>query len=1484
MGETAFNVGIGTYLDVDQLKQQVNNVTSSLGKIQPIKIDAQFANVDTGKAQEYLSSIQQEATAIESVIVKQRTLKNVAGDTLTGLTQMTIKYKDENGNLLTVVKELESAVSKIPKGFKVDEQIAGNVKLGASVREISKLYQQRLKEVDKMLERGKSYATKSENWDKNKKQRMQQLNAILKQQAQTYKDILNTSSMEGAEEAQANLQRTSDSIKQLVDSANVGAGAFSNFASHVRNAIKQTIAYTFSIGLMHNAQRFLNDGIKYAIELNRELVNIQVLQAKGAQTPEEVNALAKSFNNLAQEMGVTTLEVAKGSVEWLRQGKTITETTELLRASTMLGKLGNLSLAESTEYLTSTVNSYGLATEDVIGVVDKLIAVDNVSATSAKEMATALRYSAAAANEAGVSLEQLISYIAVVSSTTRQNAESIGQGMKTMFTRMEDIKAGAIDEDGLGINNVEIALKRVEIPLRDTSESFRDMGDVLEEVAGRWSEFTEVEQANIAKSIAGVRQRNTFVVLMQNMNDALDLQTEQFISTGLAADRYRIYLEGVEAAQNKLKASIEGLWQDAIKSGLITSLIDTVTWIVKLIDAIGGLNTVLPVTIALYLKLNKLLIAKDIAKMFSVFDLGTTAAAGLNMALGNTATAAKITAAGLASATAAVGSFIAVATGVGIAIVALAALDKYIKEGSERRKKAWEEEITAVKEARDNYKRLGDSKEHIKKLWEEFEELRDKQGKTAEELEKLIDLQNRLNDISMGTILGDYDEKMNYIIDENANLEQTNELLDGQLDILKEIAVEKAKASVYGYQQVAEDKAKKFALNEKIADSGGEWQFGEQISEFDKLRAQTDANYRRERAAQAKIDNAQIILEQKQHVRNVLDIYKTLEDQADKASFIGGLDPAGVSAVMAHEELAEAQAILEKEHPELIIPVKLEDEDLIKQVEQVMSTINAVDDAIEKLRSGEGGSKEIGILKEAGIEEWDIVGNKIIVATDAYQKFLDEQTNSLDSYYELSAAGKGYWDETKENLERSVEGIRLTESQYQSVGQTMAQTIYDAAVFSGASLTDTAGNALTSAKQVGQAIATHSISIQELIVQAGSKSLEVLNLLGSAGAGLAAKAAGLSNYSPTMPTFGGGGGGSADNPEKDRLEAEIKYYEKKKKAYDDQLKAYNKYIDAQIESLKLQKEEADFNDELAKKNKSLAKLKTEITILALDDSEEAKAKRLGLEEDAANLEEEITEDKEDRKYNLQVDALEKMREKFEASIEKQKDGIDSVIDKLKDEISTIKSLASGGGTGSYRTLANVAGAANDTIGAKVDEVIAKLENQEGELGKLEGAMRRVTNEWIIQGNSVDNALLKAVNYYNYLMNMSNIRLPAITRGERNEAKAITEFHEGGIVNGGAFSTGMKSNEIMARLLDGEVVANEKQMDNFVKKILPRFISYPNAAPTNITSGDTTFNMDINVEGSLDKTVIPVLKDEVADAVLELMEKRGIRRNAGSFSI
>lgn len=139
--------------------------------------------------------------------------------------------------------------------------------------------------------------------------------------------------------------------------------------------------------------------------------------------------------------------------------------------------------------------------------------------------------------------------------------------------------------------------QNIEILDRQTGE-FRSFEEVLNQLWPVWDKLNAVEQANISKALAGTRQRENLLILLNNQATYQKLVNAEVASGGLALDRYGIYLESIEAKTNKLKATSEGMWQDFITSDEIIRVIDLGIAILNLIDSIGGLQTILPIVIA----------------------------------------------------------------------------------------------------------------------------------------------------------------------------------------------------------------------------------------------------------------------------------------------------------------------------------------------------------------------------------------------------------------------------------------------------------------------------------------------------------------------------------------------------------------------------------------------------------------------------------------------------------------------------------------------------------------------------------------------------------------------------------------------------------------------------------------------------------------------------------------------------------------------
>lgn len=416
------------------------------------------------------------------------------------------------------------------------------------------------------------------------------------------------------EKTQRELRALDDKYKQVTVSL-----------SHFIDGARSVVGNVFNYNLAWNAFQQLGQAITASVQKVRELDNAMTqIRLVTGETNVEVQKTISNYIDLAKQLGVTTQAVADGSLEWLRQGKTAEETSELLKQSTIFAKLGALEASDATEKLTAIMNSYKYSTEDAVDVVDKLVGIDLIAATSTEELSTALQRSASLAEASGVSFNKMIGLITTASETTRMSAETLGNSMRSIFARMENVKAGKdIDEFGEKINDVEKVLDRFGIKLRKTPTQFRDLEEVLDDVATKWTNLDNVEQQQIATAIAGSYQRNTFVAIMENYGKVLEYTTKATQMAGSSQQKYEAYLDSIEAKVNQLTSTWEGMVNNFNAGDAYRGVIEGATKAVELLDfLLNDLNIlktfVLPATFIVgFNKLAKVLnSAKDGIKKF----------------------------------------------------------------------------------------------------------------------------------------------------------------------------------------------------------------------------------------------------------------------------------------------------------------------------------------------------------------------------------------------------------------------------------------------------------------------------------------------------------------------------------------------------------------------------------------------------------------------------------------------------------------------------------------------------------------------------------------------------------------------------------------------------------------------------------------------------------------------------------------------------
>lgn len=168
--------------------------------------------------------------------------------------------------------------------------------------------------------------------------------------------------------------------------------------------------------IFYGSIRKLQEGLEFINKINKSETNIQMI---GGYSREQVQGLTQDYSKLADQLYTTTGSMMEGAEEFLRAGNTIEETQSLLKATTIGGAISGQSSQEMAEELVAISNGFKMATNDatqMMNVIDTLSTLDNNSATSMKEISTALMRTASSAQMAGVSFGELSSYIATVSS------------------------------------------------------------------------------------------------------------------------------------------------------------------------------------------------------------------------------------------------------------------------------------------------------------------------------------------------------------------------------------------------------------------------------------------------------------------------------------------------------------------------------------------------------------------------------------------------------------------------------------------------------------------------------------------------------------------------------------------------------------------------------------------------------------------------------------------------------------------------------------------------------------------------------------------------------------------------------------------------------------------------------------------------------------------------------------------------------------
>lgn len=239
---------------------------------------------------------------------------------------------------------------------------------------------------------------------------------------------------------------------------------------------------------------------------------------------------------------------------------------------------------------------------------------------------------------AGNSYEETIAMLAAA-NTTVQDISKSSTGLRTVAARIRNTKT-ELDDLGEAMTDADYdalvrGLTKANVALTDAQGNFRSTYDIIRDLSKVWNQLSNIDQAALAKTLAGTRQQNVFFSLIEQFQEAEGAMQSMEASTGALSDAMAVFESTTTAHLNNLKTAFLDLAHSLFESSFLqffidlgTHVLEGITAITQFIDKIGGMRTVIMAVVAILMIYKAEMITTTLVTVKNAVVTGATAAWG----------------------------------------------------------------------------------------------------------------------------------------------------------------------------------------------------------------------------------------------------------------------------------------------------------------------------------------------------------------------------------------------------------------------------------------------------------------------------------------------------------------------------------------------------------------------------------------------------------------------------------------------------------------------------------------------------------------------------------------------------------------------------------------------------------------------------------------------------------------------------------------
>ena len=534
----------------------------------------------------------------DGIIVKLNT--NKFNSDIASLENKFNKLEGEN-------EEISAGMNKVRKAFEemniaartnnVDALISANERYEASLKDVSNQIsinlkrQQEANNAQNLLNNKNNLSLQMDVWLKNNSAAASQFGAKIRSLQAELKSC-----------DSVRFTGIKSEFQQITKQAALAGKATQSFKDKFKKEFSKLSAYFSASAAIMQTIRALRSMYSNVVKIDTAMTELKKVTD---ETDNSYSNFLKNAANSAKEIGTTIDGLVSSTADFARLGYGFNESQELAKVANIYAVVGDeiSDVEEATEHLISTTAAYGKEV-DAMSIIDKFNEIGNNFAISSGGIGEALERSASSMKAAGNSLDETIALV-TAANTVVQDPASVGTAWKTISMRIRgaetELEEAGLDTEGMVKSTAKLrkeimALSGVDIMINE--DEFKSTYQIMDELAKKWGELTDIQQASITELIAGKRQGNIVSSLMQNFDIAREALEVSGDSAGSAITEHAKWMESLEAKIQQLKASWQSLSQSFLTSDFLKGLIENLTSFIDLLDNVVNKFGTLPTLLA----------------------------------------------------------------------------------------------------------------------------------------------------------------------------------------------------------------------------------------------------------------------------------------------------------------------------------------------------------------------------------------------------------------------------------------------------------------------------------------------------------------------------------------------------------------------------------------------------------------------------------------------------------------------------------------------------------------------------------------------------------------------------------------------------------------------------------------------------------------------------------------------------------------------